>query len=151
MKKLILFISLILTLPSWAQQVSPPPQTATSAVRPTISADFNARVRDARVWVDGNEYSQYARVYGDTVTLIPPHNLGYGTHNVQVVTQNGRQANWSFQVEDPRTAYRYRNNSPYTTDPYYQNNYPVDPYYDDDTAGVEDILVPILDRVLNRY
>lgn len=160
MRKLIFLLCLTFSIPAWSQAVSPPDRAYTTSVRPTISADYNSRVRGARIWVDGTEFTRYARTSGDTVTLVPPYNLDYGTHHVQIVANNGRQTNWSFDIVRDDQAYRpgydpyYPNRDPYyypnNNDPYY---YPNDPYYYPDNDGrldIEDILPNIIRLIPNR-
>lgn len=160
MRKLIPLISLILSVPAWSQAVSPPDRAWTASPRPTISADFDSRVRGARVWVDGTEFTNYARTRGDTVTLVPPYNLDYGLHRVQVITNNGRRADWSFNIVNDDRAYTpnydpyyYPNaNDPYyrDRDGYYQNR---DPYYypdNDNRLDLEDVLPSIIRLIPNR-
>jgi hypothetical protein len=170
MRKLIFLLCLTFSIPAWSQVVSPPDRAYTTSVRPTISADYNTRVREARIWVDGTEFTHYARVNGDTVTLVPPYNLDYGTHQVAIETSNGRRTAWSFDIVRDDQAYRpgydpyYYPNSrdpryyPNNSDPrYYPNNdpyyYPNDPYYYPDNDGrleIEDILPSIIRLIPNR-
>lgn len=167
MRKLIPLLSLILTAPAWSQAVSPPDRAWTTSLRPTISADFDGRVRNARVWVDGTEFTNYANTRGDTVTVVPPYNLDYGLHRVQILTNNGRRADWSFNIVNNDQAYTpgYDPYYPNRNDPYYYPNgsyypdngtyYPNrDPYYypdDDNKIDLEDVLPSIIRLIPNRY
>lgn len=169
MKKLKFLLALALTLPAWSQAVSPPDQAWTTSLRPTISADYDTRVSGARIWVDGKEFTSYARTRGDTVTLTPPYNLDYGRHRVQLMTSNGHQTNWSFNIVRNDQA-NVPNQDPYyypNTDPYYPtsnpNSYPTnnDPYNyptnndpnsnpDDGGFDIEDILPSLIRLIPNR-
>lgn len=175
--KFTLLFSFIFSLPVWAQVVNPPNRTQTTSTQPTISADFNSRVDNARIWVDGTEFTHYLRTRGDSVTLVPPYNLDYGRHQVQLQTDNNRQLAWSFDIVhgyNNQTYYPnnnpnyYPNNNPnnnpnyYPNDPnYYPNN---DPYYNDNqrydpnrrddnnSIDLGNILQVVLPRILqNRY
>jgi hypothetical protein len=94
----LLLLLLLLLAPAAAQTVSPTPNSAIAAARPTISATFDRDVGYARIWVDGTEFSQYADRRGRTVQMVPPYNLDYGTHQVRVRTGSGETAQWSFQI-----------------------------------------------------
>lgn len=112
MKKLIFALTLMFTAPSFAQAVLPHPQSATHATQPVISASFDQRVaNNARIWIDGTEFSGYARRDGNTVSLVPPYNLDYGVHQVRVDSGRGQTANWSFSIQNPNgTAWTRGNN-----------------------------------------
>ena len=122
------------TMPVLGQTLTPPPRSQTADARPEIRADFDRRVDDARVWIDGIDFTHYVRTSGDTVYLTPPYNLDYGAHQVQVVTEEGYQANWSFSVvgrdRATRGAYEYPNNrypnTRYPNNRYPNNRYPYD-------------------------
>ena len=160
MRKLTILFSLIMAQAAWSQAVSPPDRAFTTSVRPTVSADFNRQIHGARVWIDGVDFSNSARTYGDTVTVTPNYNLDYGLHQVQVVTDNGMRRDWSFNIvpNDQATApiydpYYYPNGN----DPYYDRNgnyYPSrDRYYDrdDDKIRLEDVLPSIINLIPNRF
>lgn len=98
MKRLILFITIFLTLPGAAQDLSPAPNSQVIWSRPQISATFYQDVGPARIWVDGREFTSFADHHGRTVRLNPPYNLDYGTHRVQVRTNFGGVADWSFTI-----------------------------------------------------
>lgn len=98
MRRLTLLLSLLLSLPSLAQNLSPGPNQQTNQSRPTISATFDRDVGRARIWIDGTEFTNSADHRGRTVSLVPPYNLDYGTHRVQVRTGYGATADWNFQI-----------------------------------------------------
>lgn len=98
MKRFTLLLSLLLSLPGLAQSLSPAPNQQTNQSRPTISATFDRDVGRARIWIDGTEFTSSADHRGRTVTLVPPYNLDYGTHRVQVRTNYGATADWNFQI-----------------------------------------------------
>lgn len=91
-------ILLALALPGAAQQLSPAPDSSVIWSRPTISATFYRDVGPARIWIDGTEFTAYADHRGNTVRLVPPYNLDYGTHRVKVRTSFGGKADWTFQI-----------------------------------------------------
>ena len=126
MKKLTLILTLSLAAAAWGQSVTPPHGSQTTSVRPPIRADFDRRVDDPRIWVDGIEFTHYVRSDRDTVYLNPPYNLDYGTHQVQVITEDGHQANWNFDIVDSNYSNRY----PYDNS-YPANRYPRDTRYPD--------------------
>ena len=166
MKKLTLILTLSLAAAAWGQSVTPPHGSQTTSVRPPIRADFDRRVDDPRIWVDGIEFTHYVRSDRDTVYLNPPYNLDYGTHQVQVITEDGHQANWNFDIVDSNYSnrYPYDNRYPanryprdtrypdnrYPDDRYPANRYPYD--YDDDTADLDvgDILPALLPYILRE-
>ena len=180
MRKLTILCSLILSQAAWSQSVSPPDRAFTTSTRPTVSADFNRQIQGARVWIDGVDFTNSARTYGDTVSVTPNYNLDYGLHQVQVVTNNGLRKSWSFNIVDNDQATapnydpyyngnrddRYYPNSndpnyyPNDNDPRYYpssdgNYYPnrnSDRYPDDNKIRVEDVL-PAVIRLIpnNRY
>jgi hypothetical protein len=96
--KRLLFALLLLAVPSLAQDLSPAPNSSVTAARPTITATFYQDVGHARIWIDGTEFTSYADHRGRTVRLVPPYNLDYGTHRVQVRTGFGGVAEWNFQI-----------------------------------------------------
>ncbi len=98
MNKLLVLISLFFTASAWGQSLSPPDRSQTKLTQPTISAEFNRQVNSARIWVDGKEFTRYARTNGNRVTLVPPYPLDYGVHQVQVNTNAGQRADWSFAI-----------------------------------------------------
>lgn len=123
--KFTILFGFILSLPVWSQVVTPPNRAQTTSTQPTISADFNSRVDDARIWVDGTEFTHYLRTNGDTVSLVPPYNLDYGTHQVQLQTDNNRQLAWSFDiVHGYNNQPGYYPNSPNNNPNYYPSNNP---------------------------
>lgn len=93
-----LLLSLLCTLPSAAQNLTPSPNSTTSQARPTISATFDRDIGWARIWVDGIEFTNSADHRNRTIRLIPPYNLDYGIHRVQVRTAYGRTVNWNFEI-----------------------------------------------------
>jgi hypothetical protein len=114
LKKLLLLFAFLVSGPAWSQQVMPPNQTSIAATQPTISATFPNRVRGAKIWVDGTEFTHYLRTDGNVVSLVPPYNLDYGTHQVQVQADNGQRAFWAFNVVNGNQGYYPGNsNSPY--------------------------------------
>lgn len=125
MRKLAILFSLLFALPSLAQQVTPSHQGHVTQTQPTIRADFNTRIRSARIWVDGQEFTGQARTRGESVTLVPPYPLDYGVHQVQVVTDDGRQANWNFAIVAPNNQAGYNNQPGYNPHP----NQPYNPGY----------------------
>lgn len=154
MRNFIIFLTLVFTLPAWSQAVSPADRSRTTSLRPTISAQLDGNVRNARIWVDGTEFTHYLTTRGNTVSLVPPYNLDMGIHRVQLATGNGRETNWSFAIvhndavyHGPRDVYYNQGSDPYYnqgTSPYYNqrtdsydyrgtypyNNQTNDPYYD---------------------
>lgn len=110
MKKLLILLPLIISGPSWAQVVNPPHQTVTPAVMPVISASFPDRVKKARIWVDGTEFTTYVQTRDNVVYLNPPYALDYGTHHVRVETDR-QQVAWNFSIVNPNERYgpRYPN------------------------------------------
>jgi len=178
MRKTIIILTLLLTIPVLGQTVTPPPRSQTTDARPQIRADFDRRVDDARVWIDGIDFTHYVRTSGDTVYLTPPYNLDFGAHQVQVQTEEGYQANWSFSVvgrdRQTRGVYEYPNNRYPQQDPYdysrnrypYDNNrYPYDndrypynndpnyryPYdYDDNDIDLGEVLPSVLPYILRE-
>lgn len=174
MRKFTLLLTLFLTVPVLGQTVSPPPRTQTANPRPQIRADFDRRVDDARVYIDGIDFTHYVETRGDTVYLNPPYNLDFGAHQVQVITEEGYQANWSFSVvgsgRQTRGTYDYpnnrypdrhpydysRNRDPYDNDryPYDRNRYPYDNDrypYDDNDIDLGEILPNLLPYILRQY
>ncbi len=133
MRKLALLFCLLLGLPAMAQHVTPGHQSHITETQPTIRADFNTRIRNARIWVDGKEFTGQARTRGEAVTLVPPYPLDYGVHQVQVVTDDGRQANWNFAIVQPNNqGYNHRPNQPYNpgyNQPGYSSPYSNQPHY----------------------
>jgi hypothetical protein len=121
-KLILLFFGLIFTIPAWSQVLSPPNQSQINSTRPTISAEFNNRVRDARIWVDGTEFTDHMRTQGDSVVLVPPYNLDYGVHQVQIVADNGQQVNWAFAIVRNGMNNGQGNTYPRNNDPYYYPN-----------------------------
>lgn len=154
MKKLILFMTLLLAGTAWAQTVSPPPGSQVNTLRPQIRVDFNRYVDDPRVYINGRDYTRYAEHRGDLVWLNPPRNLDYNRQNVQVVTEDGLQANWAFDIVGNNGAhYPQGNNYPYTgnNSPYYypdrDNRYPDN---DNDLGDVGRILPYVLPYILRN-
>ena len=152
MRKLALLLGLLLNLPALAQHVTPGHQSHVTQTQPTIRADFNNRVRNARVWVDGKDFSSQARTRGETVTLVPPYALDYGVHQVQIVTDDGRQANWNFAIVAPNNNQGYNqpnynpNYNPGYNQPGYRSPYSNQPnpyyypgYHNGRPSGITDV------------
>ncbi len=95
----LIILVLLLTPSAWSQELTPAPNSATSAARPTIQAVFRDDVGRARIWVDGREFTGDADHRGRRVTLVPPYNLDYGTHRVQVRADNNQRADWNFTIQ----------------------------------------------------
>jgi hypothetical protein len=92
----------------------------------------------------------------------------YGRHDVRLMTANGHQTNWSFNIvrNDQATTPSYdpysyptnsdANNYPNTNPNHYPtsdpNHYPTDPYDspDDGRIDIEDILPSIIRMIPNR-
>lgn len=98
MKRLLLLFTLLCVAPTFAQDLSPSPNSQVIWSRPQISATFYQDVGRARIWVDGQEFTSYANSRGRTVRLNPPYNLDYGQHRVQVRTDFGGVADWNFTI-----------------------------------------------------
>lgn len=124
MKKIILLLCLAAGMsPVWAQNVNPPNRTLTSATQPQISVNFPDRVRKARIWVDGTEFTTYVQTQGNVVLLNPPYALDYGTHHVQVQADRQRAA-WSFTIANNGQAYHPEYHQPgYNQPGYHQPGY----------------------------
>lgn len=126
-----MLLALLATVPAWAQNVSPPNQSATTAVQPTISAAFPDRVHQPRIWIDGTEFTHYLRTQGNTVTLVPPYNLDFGTHQVRM-QNNDQQLAWSFAIVNPNGSQAYNpgyNNAGYGNVSYSNGSYSNQGYY----------------------
>ena len=109
MKRLTLFLALLFALPALSQELSPAPGQQVIWSRPTIKATFYQDVGRARIWVDGTEMTNFADHRGRSVTLVPPYNLDYGTHQVRVKTSFGGVADWNFQIVNNDAGNRFPN------------------------------------------
>lgn len=111
MKRSIPLLMMLLLTPVMAQTLTPAPNSATPAARPTIRASFSQDVGRARIWIDGREFTEFADHRGDTVTLQPPYNLDYGTHQVRVKTAYGQSAKWDFRIDRKAAVNPWRPNT----------------------------------------
>lgn len=81
-----------------------PTSGTTATSRPAIGMSFPQAVRTetARLWVDGQEFTNQAQITPWQISWTPPYDLSQGTHTVRVdaTTQSGQFVNevWSFNV-----------------------------------------------------
>lgn len=78
--------------------------TTTTTARPAIGMSFPQAVRTetARLWVDGQDFTNQAQVTPWQISWTPAYDLSAGSHSVRVdaTTQNGQFLNevWSFTI-----------------------------------------------------
>ncbi|CAN0398987.1 unnamed protein product, partial [Phaeothamnion confervicola] len=92
--------------PAWSQQVTPQPNAqVTSTAQPQIQANFNLPLRGGKLWIDGQEISDGARVEGTKITFTPAYPLSVGVHQIVAEGVNyfgqPQRASWSFSVAAP--------------------------------------------------
>lgn len=81
-----------------------PTSGTTTTARPAIGMSFPQAVRTetARLWVDGQEFTNQAQITPWQISWTPGYDLNQGTHSVRVdaTTQSGQFLNevWSFNV-----------------------------------------------------
>lgn len=86
-------------------QVSPAADSVTADYRPAFTADFPETVNagSVRLYVDGVDFTNQARVVGQQLQWQPNYNLSAGTHQVDVravgVSGQNLAYNWNFRID----------------------------------------------------
>jgi hypothetical protein len=100
----IALAGLALTLNCWADRPFPPPDVTINQTRPQVGYNFGGFVRNPELWIDGQNYTQFAQKRSNEIELSPTFDFTPGVHNVQAKGLNilglpiGRS--WSFTVQN---------------------------------------------------
>jgi hypothetical protein len=90
---------------AWSQTVSPAPNAQVTSTQPLITVTFQAMVRNVRILIDGQDFSSYAKLNGNVVTLTPPYGLDMGVHKVTAEGTNlfglPEATSWQFTISSP--------------------------------------------------
>lgn len=121
MRFVTLLLAILISVPAWAQTVSPAPNSTVSTNPPGISATFLTPIRSVRVLIDGQDYTNQSRLIANQVLLNPSQPLAPGLHQVSIEAVNllglTERANWAFFVAGAPTQVAPKTPSAYTPFP----------------------------------
>ncbi len=88
---------------AWSQTVSPAPNSqVTTTTQPVITVTFGAMVRNVRITIDGQDFTNYTKLNGNVATLTPPYGLDMGVHKVTAEGTNlfglPESTSWQFTI-----------------------------------------------------
>lgn len=78
-----LIAGLLVSLPSWAQNIFPPANSTINQMRPSIGCDWGNGARNLQLIIDGRDWTQEANKNGGRIDLNPIFDVGYGPHTVE--------------------------------------------------------------------
>ncbi|MBX3167630.1 MAG: hypothetical protein KF760_09465 [Candidatus Eremiobacteraeota bacterium] len=113
-----LIAGLLVSLPSWAQNVFPPANSTITQMRPSIGCDWGGGARNLQLIIDGRDWTQEANKNGGRIDLNPIFDVGYGTHTVESRATGllglPVAKTWTFTIVNPNGNVPVNSNNPAT-------------------------------------
>jgi len=100
-----LIAGLLVSLPSWAQNVFPPANSTIDQLRPVIGCDWGGSARNLQLYIDGRDMTQAANKNGGRIDISPTFDVGYGTHTIESRATSilglPVAKTWTFTISNP--------------------------------------------------